>query len=268
MLTVITIIMLVMALALPNFLQMMNDRKWSAAVGNLQGMIMRARALATNARTTSSSYQYYADFSVEFDIEDDGTKMWLESESNDMERIPDLWVLQHELGGGAAIRYFLNTFRNSGGSYSNTLITELRCGFCNYEWTGGGSSTPCPRCGKGGNWKYNHVVGSYYTNIAYNPAGASTSSYNDNARQSDYVPLYGTEITISVPRSRHFINWDSRTAVECYGYDDTPDIRVGVNGALVQTYDPVICLRQSGTENVKAIQVVRCTGRVIPARVP
>ena len=50
MLTVIVIIMVVMALALPDFVHMMKERKWSAAIANIQGMVMRSRALATNVR--------------------------------------------------------------------------------------------------------------------------------------------------------------------------------------------------------------------------
>ena len=45
-------------------------------------------------------------------------------------------------------------------------------------------------------------------------------------------------------------------------------IRVGINGALVQTQDPLICLKEMGQDNRRAIEVVRCTGRVIPAEVP
>ena len=47
LLAVVAIIILVMALAMPNFVAMLRGRKWAAAVGNIQGMIWRARALAT-----------------------------------------------------------------------------------------------------------------------------------------------------------------------------------------------------------------------------
>ena len=271
MLTVIAIIMLVMAMALPNFIQMMKGRKWSAAISNIQGMVMRARALATNARTYQTDPANFAsvDFSVEFYVnpnEDNGTTMWLESEVNDIERVPDLWDLQHEIGGAASIRYFLNTFRAAGGSYKSS-ITECTCCVCGHQWSyTSGSWQKCPACGKSG-WRYAHEHASYYYDFQYNPEDAWESSMGDNAKQSEYVEL-GSGITIALAKCRFFLNWDAKEAVECYGYDTTRDIRVGVNGALVQSQDPLIVLKEKREPNYRAIQIVKCTGRVIPADVP
>jgi len=260
MLTVIGIMMLVMALALPNFIAMMKNRKWSTAIANVQGMVMRARALATNRRT---------DYSVEFYIsssEDNGTTMWLESEVNDIERVPDLLELQREIGGNAGIRYFLSSFRAAGGSYKS-FWTECTCCNCGFKWNyTSGSWQVCPKCKKSG-WKYPHQHASYYYDFQYNPEDAWEGSLGDNAHQSEYVEL-GSGVTIATAKCRYFLNWDAKNAVECYGYDDTRDVRVGTNGALVQTLDPVICLKEKGMKNYRAIQVVRCTGRVISANVP
>ncbi|HUW58195.1 MAG TPA: prepilin-type N-terminal cleavage/methylation domain-containing protein, partial [Planctomycetota bacterium] len=179
LLTVIGIILLVMGLALPNFMAVMKGRRWTSAISNIQWMVMRARALATNVRK---------DFSVEFDIQDNGTCMWLESEVNEIERIPDLWELQHEMGGSGPIRYFLNTFRASGGNYewgwSECVCTAPGCG---YQWQGAGVPTQvCPKCHVD-SWQFRPLVHSYYYNITYDPTAGWTSSYGDNARQSEVV---------------------------------------------------------------------------------
>ena len=71
-------------------------------------------------------------------------------------------------------------------------------------------------------------------------------------------------MTIDPSKSPNFVSWDDPDSVECYGYDEYRDIRIGTNGALVQTRDPVICLRQIGQDERKAVKVVRCTGRLVP----
>ena len=257
LLAVIAIILLVIGLAMPNFVQLMRGRRWTAAVGNIQSMVMRARALATNVRK---------DFSVEFDIQDNGTCMWLESEVNEIERTPDLWELQHEMGGGAPLRYFMSTFAASGGHYTSGW-SECICTACGHEWQGAGVPTStCPSCGVN-SWQYRPIVESYYYNITYDPTGGSVSSYGDNARQSKVVPL-GPNMTIDPAKSPNFVSWDAPNSVECYGHDDYRDIRIGTNGALVQTLEPVICLKQRDQEQRKAVTVVRCTGRLVSTPVP
>ena len=264
LLTVIGIIVLVLALALPNFVSMMRGRRWSAAITNIQTMIMRARSLATNVRK---------DFSVEFEIDgDNGTVMWLESEANDIERIPDLWELQHELGGHEPIDDFVTgAFYDSGGRYK-CWATECSCVWpgCGHQWTvysgGGGSTTVCPKCHVDW-WRYRPQKETYYYDIEYHPELTKRLEYGDNARQSEWVPL-GHQMTIDLARSRYFMSWDHPDSVECYGGDLYPDIRIGTNGALVQTVDPVICLMDRDAEERRAVTAVRCTGRVIPTRVP
>ncbi len=259
LLAVIGIIVLVMSMALPGMSAMMRAKKWSAALSNVQAMVTRARALATGVRT---------DFSVEFRIRDNGTVMWLESEVNDIERIPDLMELQREMGGSAPIRYFLNTFYSSGGRYKSMLY-EVRCLECGKEWSyksGGGSYKPCPGCGREG-WTFQPEVHSYYYDITYDPDLAFDGALADNARQSEIV-LLAPSVTIDRTKCRNFFSWDAKDSVECYGYDEYPDIRVGVNGALMQTVEPVIALQYGiGRTNLKewrGIRVIRCTGRVIP----
>ena len=129
LLTVVAIMMLVMGMALPNFIAMMKERKWSTAVGNIQNMIWRARAFATNER---------CDCSVEMQIDNSTTTMWLESESNVIESIPDYDWLQHHLGGASAVYWVRSIFYASGGSDK----------WCRYEWR-------CNLCGDPRIWAWN-----------------------------------------------------------------------------------------------------------------
>jgi hypothetical protein len=223
MLAVITIIMVVMALALPNFVAMMKQRRWSSAVTTMQTMVWRARALATNARK---------DMSVEFDIQgDNGTTMWLESEMNSLERIPDLNNVRDQMGGGYTFRDWIleQIWTPSGGTYD--------------------------------------IVSGVYTNFQIDYANSKPELYGDNARQSEVVEL-GSGLTIddSPAGSPHFVNWDSQTSVAMYGWDTHKDIRIGPNGALVQSQDPVICIRQTRGGEYRKVEVIRCTGRLVSAQ--
>jgi hypothetical protein len=221
MLTVIVIIMIVMALALPDFVHMMKERKWAAGIANIQGMVMRARALATNVRK---------DFAVEFNIMgDNGTTMWLESKSNFIERLPDLNWLVNEYGGEIDRIYNLlqegGEWYDAGGTYSGSSP--------NYIFT-------------------------------LNPQNARPEYYGHAAHQSEIVTL-GSSLTIddSSAQSPNFINWNAQASVTKYGWDNTTDIRIGPNGALVQSTDPVICLRLIRGVERRKVEVVRCTGRLI-----
>jgi type II secretory pathway pseudopilin PulG len=225
MLTVIAIIMVVMALALPNFAAMMKERRWSGAIGNIQGMVWRARALATNARK---------DMSVEFDIQgDNGTWMWLESKSNLIEHLPDLNWLVSEYGSIDSLYFLLNEDTHgewwaAGGTYSGSSPT--------YTFT-------------------------------LHPENAKPEFYGHAAHQSETLELgYSLTIDDSPARSPNFVNWDAQASVTRYGWDTTKDIRLGPSGALVQTTDPTLCIRQKQGVESRRVQVVRCTGRVIPAQ--
>ncbi|HUV40134.1 MAG TPA: prepilin-type N-terminal cleavage/methylation domain-containing protein [Planctomycetota bacterium] len=227
MLMVIGIIILVMALALPNFLAMMRDRQWLSAIGDLQTMVWRARALATNLR---------ADMAVEFDIRPDGTTMWVESECNQIEQLPDLAGLVAEIQQsspqGGTMWYFLTTtWVASGGVYANP-----------------NSFNPANTQALFIGWQGEHY-------------------YGDNAKQSEEVALQaGITIDASAQWSPNFTNWDSSTTARYYGSDGTYDIRISPHGALMQSRDPVVCLKQVDEENRRQVQVIRCTGRVLDVR--
>jgi len=262
LLTVIGIIVLVLALALPNFVSMMRGRRWSGAITGMQTMIMRARSLATNVRK---------DFSVEFEIDgDNGTVMWLESESNDIERIPDIWELEHIIGGASALADFIDVFRDAGGD-AKSGYWECACTYppCGHTWEGVDvDHRTCPKCNNGGStWRYNPVAIEYHYDITYDGSRTDPLKYGDNSKQSEWVPL-GHQMTIDLAKCRYFMSWDDPDSVEAYGGDEYPDIRIGPNGALVQTVDPVICLKDRDAEERRAVTAVRCTGRLVPAPIP
>jgi hypothetical protein len=116
-------------------------------------------------------------------------------------------------------------------------------------WAAGGTRT-----GSFPNWVF-----------TLNPNNAHPECYGHASHQSEIVTL-GNSLTIDdLPFwSPNFVNWDQRTAyTNYYGSDNTKDIRIGPNGALVQSTDPVICLRQIGGAERRKLEVIRCTGRLI-----
>ena len=227
LLVVIAIIMAIMGMALPNFIAMTKERKWTTAFTDVQGFVWRARALATNARK---------DMSVEFSCQgDNGTWMWVESESNLIERLPDLDWLQQNLGGGGAIAWILfGEWYSSGGTFT---------------------------------W-----VSPWYANMTINSANTRPQDYGDNARQSEIVKMGGgLTVDDSSSASPDFINWDAppqpvSLSRPGYGSDGYKDLRIATNGALVQTREPVICVRQIDGTELRKWRVIRCTGRLVPAR--
>ena len=260
LLVVIAIIMAIMGMALPNFVAMTKERKWTAAFTDIQGLVWRARALATNARK---------DMSVEFSCQgDNGTWMWLESESNLVERLPNLDWLQHNLGGGGAIAWILFGEWNAAGGSFKWCKYELKCSKCGYSWVLYSPASPagdCPNCGA---TDYPYVdYASYYYDIRPNPNAPSVSSSGDNARQGEIIKMGGSlTVDDSSSASPDFINWDAPGSVRVYGWDNYKDLRIATNGALVQTREPTICVRQiDGTERRKWL-VVRCTGRLVSTR--
>ncbi len=226
LLTVIAIIMMLVALALPNFVAMMKGRRWSGAMQNIQFMVMRARALATNSRS---------DMAVEFNTLDNGTALWIESESNAVETVEDLNTLAWNLGNGD-----INT-----GKSALSYLTDW--------WT------PGPWYASGG-----RDEGS----LVYHPELTDSRYLGDNAKQSEIVQLGSVIMIDPIPAaSPHFESYDVVVGASMpYGRDNYRDIRVGLVGALVQSIDPEICLKEiRGTERFR-ITVVRCTGRVMAVK--
>ena len=232
LLTVVAIIILVAALALPNFVAMMKGRRWSAAVGTIQSMVMRARALATNARL---------DMSVEFSTAgDNGTLLWLESESNVVETLEDLNVTYARLGGDGA----------------GWLALDYLANWDTGVWYHAGGR---------------RVGNESSARFEYRPELTDPVKFGDNSRQSEVVKL-SPYITIDpdAARNPNFVSWDMSTLADGsrrpYGGDNYRDIRIGPHGALVQSRDPVICLKAIGGSDRQPVTVVRCTGRILRTR--
>jgi type II secretory pathway pseudopilin PulG len=159
LLTVIGIMMLVMALALPNFSAMMKGQKWTSTISRMQTMIWQARALATNARK---------DIGLEFDVQDNGTSMWLESEMPVLERLPDLFNYQLQVDSAVSrgnARWIMYTYWvPSGGDFDSN------------------GAFPNP---------------GYYYNLTLDPALSSAELYGDNAQQSELVHFaYGMTVDL------------------------------------------------------------------------
>jgi len=107
--------------------------------------------------------------------------------------------------------------------------------------------------------------GDPYTNFRINYADSDPTRYGDNARQSEVVELgHGLTIDDSALRSSHFVSWDAPGSVKRYGEDSYKDIRIGPNGALVQSLNPVIAIKQMDSDEFRQVEVIRCTGRLVP----
>lgn len=238
LLTVIAIMMLVMALALPNFIEIMRNRRWTSAFTNVQAMVTRARAFASTL---------HADFSVEFNCQDNGTAIWIESESNLIE------TLQGDPSTSWSYGFKWGEWAAAAGGYGENpgdgvgMLYDPSVGW-KPIWPPDYGFKPEPQAAVGGGSDTN-----YFT------------YYGDNARQSEVV-LIGSGITIdNTPEwSPNFISWDMLVQHSCrFGKDPYPDIRVNMTGALVQPLEPVICFRQVNSDQRRRLQVVRCTGRLI-----
>jgi len=228
-LAVIAIIMVIIGLVMPNFLAMMRGHRWAAAVSNIQRMIWRARTLATNGRR---------DMSVEFEIDPESdTRMWIESEAQALERIPNLVELQKMIADAAS---YADEHAYPGSSIQG--LVNL--------WTASGGTC---------DWQ-----NGYYVNFRINQSNTVDYRYGDNARQSEIVDLAtGLTVDNDPVNSPNFINWDAPRSVKWAGGDTHPDIRIGPSGSLVQTLDPVICIKRIDGEERRRVRVIRCTGRLV-----
>ena len=82
LLTVIALIVIIAAVAVPNFASMIREQRWTSAIGSIQTAIMRARTYAVNEEL---------DYAVEFCTDKDGaTYLRIEAESAYLEHVPNL----------------------------------------------------------------------------------------------------------------------------------------------------------------------------------
>lgn len=231
LLTVIAIMMLIMGLALPNFIAMTKERRWTTAVGDIQAMIWRARAIATNVRK---------DISVEFDIRDsadNGTRMWLEAESSLIESLPELGGLINKVGSDG-IRGLFAEFNDSGGD------VDYYGSLGNPPWDPLNSS----QTRFGDNSRQSEVVRL--------PTGLTIDA------SSDKSPNFTNWDDSSLSTASHLCyGYDKRWQD---GLLAIRDIRIATNGALVQTREPTICIKMFTGGESRSWTVIRCTGRMRP----
>ena len=84
LLTVVALIILIVALAVPNFASMLRQQRWSAAVASLQAAILRTKTYCITDRR---------DHAVEFCKDEDGTYyIRIEAESAFLEHVPNLQI--------------------------------------------------------------------------------------------------------------------------------------------------------------------------------
>ena len=234
MLTVIAIIMLVMALALPNFMEMMEQQRWVAAIGEFRNVVRRCRTFAINEKR---------DYSVEICVDDDNAMQYfrIEVESALLERIPELNAY----------------FRDQCDYEGNRLPVDWRLTF----EAGGGEITNYY------SWKRAPDAVFTYDGPKYDvdrqPWGVD-QRIKDNLLVDDANVLpHG--IRIDFDASVNLDNFDCRAQgtnhVPQYGWDLTNDLRFDARGTLVQTRNPEIVLRNGAGEFVR-LQVLRSTGRV------
>ena len=174
-------------------------------------------------------------------------------------------------GGEDAIADFIEVFYNSGGRWredKKRYYSQCRMLECGHTWISYDSSkaSKCPKC-KSTGWQYGPTYYSVLYGIKYDSSLAAPGVYADNARQSEVRSLQ-TGIRFDLDRCRNFINWDDKASVERYGHDKHRDIRLGTNGALVQTREPILCLTWEDLEERRAIKIIRCTGRMLSIPVP
>ena len=82
LLTVIALIVIIAAVAVPNFAAMIREQRWTSAIGSIQTAIMRTRTYAVNKEL---------DHAVEFCTDKDGTTyLRIEAESAYLEHVPNI----------------------------------------------------------------------------------------------------------------------------------------------------------------------------------
>ncbi|HUU43007.1 MAG TPA: prepilin-type N-terminal cleavage/methylation domain-containing protein [Planctomycetota bacterium] len=235
LLAVIGIILLVIALALPNFASLLRSQRWTAASTALQNALRRCRSYAINARY---------DHAIEIRTDDDnGVYFRLETESQALEALPELNAYYHDQCGCLFVRFpidWIRIFEAGGGKILNKDQADYYVEEdVQFVYDG-------PRFDVDGwSWRVPHNV-------------------KDNLLVDDEIRLpHG--ITVDFDKSLRLINYDARPRGVLdrpqYGWDDTEDLRFNLAGVLVQTQNPEIVLKDAQDETM-TLQVLRSASRV------
>ncbi|KPJ53552.1 MAG: hypothetical protein AMS16_05230 [Planctomycetes bacterium DG_58] len=223
LLAVIAIIMLVMALALPNFSSMVRSQRWAAASGALQNALLRCQTYAVNDRQ---------DHAIEICLDEDNTTQYfrLEVESALLESICELNTYYRDQCEYYYMRMpvdWLRTFKNAGGQVLNPP---------------------------------DHPWGAYpNTRFAYDGPRYDISSpwdpkTKDNLKIDEDIRLPHS-IRIDFQASTQLTNYDpppNRVSdTPQYGWDYTPDLRINMAGVLVQAKNPEVVLVNNAGEHMR-----------------
>ena len=233
MLTVIAIIIVVMALALPNFFELLRAQRWSAASGAVQNALLRCQSWAINTRR---------DHSVEICFADDNECQYLriETESALLESICELNSYYRDQCDYYYMRLpvdWLQAFKGAGGQMVNP---------------------PAHPWGQYPDTRFEYQGPRYEVDYPWTP------QVRDNLLvDCEIVIPHG--IFISLEKSTNLMNYDKRPLttndMPQYGWDETMDLRFDSRGTLVQSRNPELVLENPDGETMK-LQVLRSTGRV------
>jgi len=236
LLAVIAIIMVVIALAVPNFASMLRSQRWAAAATALQNAIQRCQTFAVNG---------HQDHSIEFCTYPDNSAQYfrIEVESSVLESIPELNTYFRDQCDYYSLLLpidWMNIFKAAGGQVQNETGTVWdRRPQMRFVWTG-------PKYDVNGwAWPWVHRV-------------------KDNFKVGEDIAL-PYSITVDNSTSTNLINYDKppQTTLDIpqYGWDYTRDLRFSLTGTLVQAQNPEIVLMNTMGEHMR-LQVLRSTGQL------
>jgi hypothetical protein len=236
-LAVVAILMLVMALALPNFAGMIRSQKWASASSALQNCLFRTQSFALNDRY---------DYSIEFCESDQGLQYFrIEAESALLESMPELTSYNQVQCNGYYMwmpNDWMAAFEAGGGKVEGLPTSPwMRSDSTVFRYNG-----PIYDIDRG-NWRSTHWI-------------------KDNLKVDDHIFL-PQGIKVELEKSKNLINYDKRPHIMMdtpqYGWDDTRDLRFNIAGVLIQAKNPDVVLANSLTPpEYLRLQVLRSTARV------
>ncbi len=236
LLTVIAIMMVILALAVPNFSTMLRSQRWSAASSSFQNALLRCQTLAATDRR---------DYSLELCTNADNASQYfrMEVESAVLESLPELNDYYHN----ACQNYFMRlpvdwvgVFTAGGGVINNSPGNPWG------QWPSTSFSYNGPKYDiDRGDWRISNTI-------------------RDNLKVDENIFLpYGVKIDFA--KSTHLMNYDKPPSgvadMPQYGYDTTMDLRFTMTGTLVQAQNPEVLL-VNPTKEYMRLQVLRSTARV------
>ena len=243
LLTVIGIIILVAALALPSFSGILRGHRWAAATTALQTALLRCQAFAMNERR---------DHAIEFCVDNQTSRQYLriETESELLESIPELnsyYIDQCKCFYMRLPQDWVRTFKCGGGVVTN-------------PW----GEVPWPPEWEEASPKTRFEYTGPRLNVDAEDPDHPGPRTKDNLMVDDHIRL-PYSITLDETMSTYLANYDKRPTslkdMPQYGWDDSYDLRFNMMGVLVQNKNPEIVLMNGIGERVR-LQVMRSTARV------